>query len=140
MPNITKGCTGAHNFDAFEQRIMGYLNQPFGFTGQFSCNIHTRCIPVPSINNDRNVDIKNIPIGNFFIPRNTVTNNMIHADAGGMLISAIPNSRRGYAIFCNLLFYEIVNFCCGLSWFNNRNNVIQNFGCNRARFAHSFKI
>ena len=93
VANIPKGVTGLCCLNPQHQRIMGYLDQAFGLAGQFACHIHPARITIPTIYNDRHIDVQDITVFQLFITGDAVANHMVHADTASVLVPAIPDGR-----------------------------------------------
>ena len=103
MANIAKRVSGTRRRDAAHQAVIGHFGQALGFDRRRANIEHARCIAIPAIKNDSNVDIQNITITKRFWPGDSVTNNMIKRNAGRFWKAFIIQRRGGGTMRQNIV-------------------------------------
>lgn len=78
VTDIAQCCAGFYDFDPFHHGIICDIAEAFCLYGDFIANIiHARCIAMPSIKNNGDVDVDDVTILQDFIAWDAVANNVV---------------------------------------------------------------
>ncbi len=92
MANIPERGPRTHDFNPFEESIMGHSDQAFCFAVQIACHIHAACIAKPPIHDDSHINVQDVPILKGFGAGDAVADYMVHRDAACVFIPTISYS------------------------------------------------
>ncbi len=93
MADIAQAVAGFRGLDAEHHALIGHFDQLLRLQGDIAGQIGPVRIAVPAVEQGRHVDIDDIAVADRLGPRNAVADDMVHADAAAMRVTAIAQGR-----------------------------------------------
>src|SRR5438093_668581 len=92
VADVAGGRARFYRGDAAHHRLIGHLDQPFGFAGNRAHRIHPAGIAIPALDDKGHVDVDDVALLQHPVPGHAVTDHVIDRGAGRIAIAAIHQS------------------------------------------------
>ena len=141
VTDIAEGRAGFDDFNAFHHGIIGDFGEAFCFDRDFITDIiHARCVAVPAIKDDGNVDIDDVTIEQFFVAGNTVANHMVDGSADGFGEAFITERGGDCSVFFGHFTAKVIEVFRRYADLHVFSDHVENFGGELSSLPHAFEI
>lgn len=127
-----------YRFDPGHHRVICNVDQLLCLDRNFVAeNVHPAGIAVPAIDDDSDVDIRDIAIQNFLRSGNTVAYDMVDRNAAGLGIALVPQRRRDGAMLDGVVMDQLIQLFRRNAGNAERRDIVQQLGGQFPGLAHT---
>src|SRR5262245_47425331 len=109
VTDIPARCPGPDGGGAAHHRLMCDVDQPFGPPRNFPDGKHPAGIAMPAVQDERHVDIDDVPILQWLVAGNAMTHDVVERCAGRLPVATVHKGGGERAVIHGILEYESVD-------------------------------